>query len=136
MPVENDPINEVEALVHLLRSIRGSRAEISHAARPRTELDLVLRDIQINQCPLPSGERCTDPVNDIERCRSIGLYGCKLVPIKEILELKACPVTEKRVITAKERFYHLIYLRRTLQGRIHAPPEGSLPGGRKRFVKA
>jgi len=124
MTVEHHPVHEVETLVHLLRRIGRSGSQIRDAACPRAELNLVLRNVDIEQQAVPAGKRSADADQNIHLSSVVGTYPVQLLPVEELFEPERSPESEDRIVAAQIGFDQTVDLGRLLHGRTRVPPYG------------
>ena len=124
MTVEHHPVHEVETLVHLLRRIGRSGSQIRDAARTRAELNLVLRNVDIEQQAVPAGKRSADADQDVHPGSVVGTYPVQLLPVEELFEPERSPESEDRIVAAQIGFDQTVDLGRLLHGRTRVPPDG------------
>ena len=84
--VQYDPVDEIEPLVHLFRGLGLRGPQVGDAARTRAELDLVFRDVDINQLALPAGQRGAGADEYVHLRLGVGCDRPQFFPVEKLLQ--------------------------------------------------
>ena len=101
MAVQYDPVDEIESLVHLFRGLGLRGPQVGDAARTRAELDLVLRDVDIDQLALPAGQRGAGADEYVHLRLGVGCDRPQFFPVEELLQPQRGAEAEDRVVAAQ-----------------------------------